>query len=69
MAQTKLIVETLKQELHKQSITYRQVAEALDLSEASVKRLFSKNSFTLARLGQICELLHLEISDLVHQME
>jgi len=69
MAQIKLIVETLKQELQKQSVTYRQVAEVLDLSEASVKRLFSKNSFTLARLGQICELLHLEISDLVHQME
>lgn len=69
MAQTKLIVETLKQELRKQGITYRQVASALDLSEASVKRLFAENSFTLARLGQICELMHLEISDLMHQME
>jgi transcriptional regulator with XRE-family HTH domain len=69
MAQIKLIVETLKRELRKQGITYRQVAAALDLSEASVKRLFAENSFTLARLGQVCELLHLEISDLVHQME
>jgi transcriptional regulator with XRE-family HTH domain len=69
MAQIKLIVETLKQELRKQGITYRQVAGALELSEASVKRLFAENSFTLARLGQICELLHLEISDLIHQME
>ena len=69
MAQIKLIVETLKQELRKQGVTYRQVADVLDLSEASVKRLFAENSFTLARLGQICELLHLEISDLIHQME
>ena len=69
MAQTKLIVETLKQELRKQGINYRQVAHKLELSEASVKRLFSENSFTLERLGQICELLHLEIADLIRQME
>jgi DNA-binding Xre family transcriptional regulator len=69
MAQIKLIVETLKRELRKQGITYRQVAGALDLSEASVKRLFAENSFTLARLAQICEMLQLEISDLIHQME
>jgi DNA-binding Xre family transcriptional regulator len=69
MTQTRLIVDTLKQELRKQGINYRQVAQTLDLSEASVKRLFAEYSFTLARLGQICELLHLEVSDLIHQME
>ncbi len=69
MAQTKLIIETLKQELRKKSINYRQVADKLELSEASVKRLFSENAFTLERLGKVCELIDLEISDLVHQME
>jgi len=69
MSQTKLIVETLKQELRKRGINYRQVAQTLGLSEASVKRLFAENSFTLERIGQVCELLHLEISDLIHQME
>ena len=69
MPQTKLIVETLKQELRKQGINYRQVAQALDLSEASVKRLFAEKTFTLARLEQVCEMLHLEVSDLIHQME
>ncbi len=69
MAQTKLIVDTLKKDLRKQGVTYRQVAEKLELSEASVKRLFAENAFTLARLNEICELLHLEISDLIHQME
>jgi len=69
MTQTRLIVDTLKQELRKQGINYRRVAQTLDLSEASVKRLFAEYSFTLARLGQICELLHLEVSDLIHQME
>lgn len=69
MSETKLIVETLKQELRKQGVHYRQVAQALELSEASVKRLFAENSFTLERIARVCELLHLEISDLVHQME
>lgn len=69
MPQTKLIVDTLKLELRKQGITYKQVAHALALSEASVKRLFAEKSFTLTRLGQVCGLLNLEISDLIHQME
>jgi len=69
MSQTRPIIDTLKKELRKQGITYKQVAHGLGLSEASVKRLFSENSFTLARLEQVCVLLNLEIADLVHQME
>jgi DNA-binding Xre family transcriptional regulator len=69
MAQTKLIIQTLKQELRKQGINYRQVAQKLELSEASVKRLFADCTFTLERISQICELLNFEISDLVHEME
>ena len=69
MPQTKLIIDTLKQELRKQGVTYKQVAKTLKLSEASIKRLFSERSFTLTRLGQVCAVLNLEIADLVHQME
>ena len=69
MSQTKLIIETLKQELRKQGITYRQVAQKLELSEASVKRLFAEQSFTLDRISQVCEMLNIEIADLIHQME
>ncbi len=69
MAQTKRIIETLKLELKAQNLNYKHVASKLELSEASVKRLFSERSFTLHRLEQICDLLQLEISDLIHQME
>lgn len=69
MTQTRLIVDTLKRELRRQGITYKQVAQTLGLSEASVKRLFADCSFTLDRISQVCELLNLEISDLIHQME
>lgn len=69
MSQTRTLIETLKLELRKQRITYRQVSEALDLSETSVKRLFSDAAFSVRRLEKVCELLHLEISDLVHLMQ
>ena len=59
------VVDTLKQELRRQSITYRQVADALNLSEASIKRIFSEKSFTLERVEAICNLLKLEFTDLV----
>jgi len=68
MAQTSLLVATLKQALKAQGKTYADVAQRLELSEASVKRLFSEQSFSLARLDQVCQLLGMEISDLVQQM-
>jgi DNA-binding Xre family transcriptional regulator len=47
-------------------MTYRDVARGLGLSEASVKRLFSRRGFTLERLERVCELMDLSLSDLVH---
>jgi len=69
MSQTRPLIDTLKKELRKQRITYKQVSDALDLSETSVKRLFSEEAFSIKRLEKVCQLLHLDISDLVHLME
>jgi len=69
MSQSSQLIDTLKQELRKQRITYRQVAESLDLSEASVKRLFAGRFFTLERLEKICQLLNMNFSELVAQVE
>lgn len=69
MTQTRPLIDTLKQELRKQRITYKEVSAALELSETSVKRLFSEEAFSIKRLEKVCELLHLNISDLVHLME
>ena len=69
MSQTKSLIDTLKRELKRQGKTYRDIAKVLGLSEASVKRLFSERTFNLARLDRICEMLDLEISDLVRMME
>ena len=69
MAQTTPLISTLKRLLKKHGKTYVDVAECIDLSEASVKRLFSEQNISLQRLDTICHLMHLEISDLVREME
>jgi len=68
MPQTRELIQTLKRALKAQDKTYADVAELLDLSEASVKRLFSRQSFSLERLDRVCNWLGMEISDLVQQM-
>lgn len=67
--QTALLLQTLKQCLKAQGKTYVDVAQALGLSEASVKRMFSEQHFSLERLDQVCDMLGMEISDLVKQMD
>ena len=68
MAQTRELIKTLKTALKAQGKTYADVAIELGLTEASVKRLFSKQSFSLSRLDQICHMLDMEITDLVQLM-
>jgi predicted transcriptional regulator len=68
MAQTAALVDVLKRELRARGVTYAQVARSLKLSEASVKRMFSKRDFTLKRLDRICELTHAEFSDLARRL-
>ena len=69
MSQSKTLIATLKKALKAHDLTYRDVAESLGLSEASVKRTFAEQSFTLDRLEQICLLMDWEITDLIKAME
>ena len=68
MPQTRELVTTLKTALKAQGKTYADVAVALDLTEASVKRIFSQQTFSLERLDRVCNMLDMEISDLVQMM-
>ena len=69
MAQVSALVEALKSALKAGNITYAEVARALDLSESSIKRKFSRQDFSVLELDRICALVGMEISDLVKQME
>lgn len=64
MEQTERLVETLKRCLRARGLTYRDVANALHISEASVKRVFAEHSFSLRRLEEICKYLDMEIYEL-----
>ena len=68
MAQTKLIISTLKKTLKSHGKTYADVAKHLDLSEASVKRMFAQQSFSLSRLDAICQMMNMEITELIQQI-
>lgn len=65
MLQSAALVDTLKKAVKARGFTYRDVAEGLKLSEASVKRLFATRNFSLARFDSICQLIGMEISDVV----
>lgn len=68
MAQTNALIKTLKKELKANGFTYADVAKHLGLAQASIKRIFSEENISLARLDQICQMMNLEISDLVKVM-
>ncbi|MBL8266942.1 helix-turn-helix domain-containing protein [Steroidobacter sp.] len=61
MSECAQIVSVLKRSLKARGTTYRDLAVALKLSEASVKRIFAAETFSLARLEQICAALGLSI--------
>lgn len=68
MAQVTLLVQELKRFLRAQGITYADIARKLGLSESSIKRMFSKQAFSLRRFEQICNCAGIEMSDLIEFM-
>ena len=64
MAQTAGLVDVLKREMKARGITYANLARNLRLSEASVKRMFSRRDFTLKRLDDICRSTQIDFSEL-----
>lgn len=69
MSQTPLLVTALKRALKNHGKTYLDVASYLGMSEASVKRMFSTNSFTLQRLESVCHFIDLDLIELAKQAE
>lgn len=69
MAQSFALITALKSSLKEHNKTYTDLAAGIGLSEASIKRLFSEQSFSLKRLDEICDWLGIEISDLVRKAE
>lgn len=69
MSETSLIIKALKRSLREHGVTYAEISKPLELSEASVKRLFSEEHFSLKRIETICRYLGISFSDLVNKAE
>lgn len=65
MQQTIALHRALKSCLKERSLTYSDVAPVLEISVASVKRLFAQNGLSLPRIERLLDWLGLEFSDLV----
>lgn len=69
MDERERLVATLKRLLKRQGYTYRRIGAAIGLSEPSVKRLFSRGTFTLERLLQLAALLGMSLAELADSAE
>src|SRR5262245_13949583 len=58
------MIEVLKRSLKSRGLTYRDLAGKVGLSEASIKRIFSAETFTLQRLEKICQAVGMSVGEL-----
>ena len=68
MAQRPQVISALKRALKAHGFTYADVAVVLELTEASVKRLFSEQNMSLERLDQVLAMMDMSLSDLVRDL-
>lgn len=69
MTESDRLVAALKKLLREKGLTYRKVAERIGLSEQSVKRLFSRQSFTLDRVVQVAALMGMSLAEVASYAE
>jgi DNA-binding Xre family transcriptional regulator len=65
MSTTTTLLNGIKATLRARQVTYRQLAQQIGVSEATVKRDLSRGNFSLGRLDQICTALSLTLSELI----
>jgi AraC-like DNA-binding protein len=58
------VIDAMKACLRARGMTYGALAGQLGVSEPTVKRMFSRGTFTLARIEQILEVIDLDLQEL-----
>ena len=69
MDETQQLVNALKRCLKTRGLTYRALASRINLSEASVKRIFAERSFTLRRVEQVCKAMDMSVTELIRMID
>ncbi len=64
MTQIDQFLAALKRALKAKNIVYKDLAESLDLSESSVKRILSDKSLSLERIEEICKATDISFSEI-----
>jgi len=62
------LIAALKAELKSARITYADLADALGMSESSIKRMFAKADMPLSRIDDVLRVLKLDFADLARQV-
>ncbi len=68
MASTQTLIDLIKAELKTAGLSYAQLARELDLSESSVKRMFTGGEMPLSRIDEICRVLKTDFADLSQRL-
>ena len=58
-------IELLKRALKSKGITYKKLAQMLEISEPTIGRMFSIGAFSLERYVEICQLIGLTYEDMI----
>jgi len=65
MSESAQIIDVLKRMLKTRGITYRELSKRVNLSEASIKRIFAEETFTLHRLEKVCAAIGMTVGELI----
>ena len=67
MSSPEQVITVLRAELRAASITYKELAERIEMSESSVKRMFGQKDMALSRLAQICKAAGIPMEDVLRR--
>jgi len=59
------LVRSLQKQIKQSGMTYSVLAKKMEMSEAGIKKIFAKSDISLARALQICDLLGVELTELI----
>jgi transcriptional regulator with XRE-family HTH domain len=62
-----IIFEKLRSALKARGLKYKDIAESLNVSEPTIKRLFQDKDCKLSRLIEICQILDISIDDILNK--
>jgi len=59
------LFDSIRVHLKARGHTYRQLADGINVSEPTIKRIFATNDCTIERLEEICQFLNIELAQLI----